>query len=404
MPHPDDAQALEDQIFGGGESDLSDVDGDEQHSRGVSAQRRYRQHKEDGDDDNRSQNQYEDEEYPAFTAPDSASLPKFRKTSSKAHGNSSSQKHRRPTETEEYDQQQADELEQEAVPIDPEALRKQDLYDRIDQAAGKNKKGKKRRKKGGDDDLEMLADEEVSQLRSKMMAAVNEDNEANEERRPATAKMMLLPMVTSTMQKSHLETAILDNGLLEAVKKWLEPLPDRSLPALNIQRSLLQLLTKMSIDTQSLKSSELGKVVLFYTKCKRVDTSIKRLADNLVTTWLRPIIRRPASYHSRAPLPVSSQQTNDSNIINLSNRPVAPIPSSSSNNQINRSQRARIPETIHQAFQFAPTSSLSLNSNGLDETGSQNPAFKKGSQKATAKKTREWARKMIDAKKGQRIG
>ncbi|KAG0139300.1 hypothetical protein CROQUDRAFT_395774 [Cronartium quercuum f. sp. fusiforme G11] len=114
----------------------------------------------------------------------------------------SSQKHHHPTETEEYDQQQGDELEQKPIPIDPEALWKQDLDDRIDQVASKNEKGKKLRKKGGDDDLEMLADEEVSQLRSKMMAAVNEDNEANKERRLATAKMMLLPMVTSTMQKN----------------------------------------------------------------------------------------------------------------------------------------------------------------------------------------------------------
>jgi hypothetical protein len=40
----------------------------------------------------------------------------------------------------------------------------------------------------------------------------------------------------------------------------------------------------MSIDTQSLKSSELGKIVLFYTKCPRVDPAIKRMADQLVST------------------------------------------------------------------------------------------------------------------------
>ncbi|KAG0145557.1 hypothetical protein CROQUDRAFT_93674 [Cronartium quercuum f. sp. fusiforme G11] len=117
--------------------------------------------------------------------------------SSKAHGDFSSQKHHHLTETEEYDQQQADELEQELIPIDPE-----DLYDRIDQVASKNKKGKKLRKKGADDDLEMLADEEVSQSRPKRMAAVNKDKKSNEERRLATAKMMLLPIVTSAMQKS----------------------------------------------------------------------------------------------------------------------------------------------------------------------------------------------------------
>lgn len=391
---------LEDQIFGGGDSDLSDVDGDDhQHAQPSSA--RHREEDVDGEyedsDGEAAHSQHaHDEDYneTSQTRPTSTSFPKFRK-SSKA-GDSSERrppkenKQRRPTEAE----QQADQLHEEAIQMDPEELRRQELYDRIDQAAGKNKKNKKRRRKGGDEDLEMMADEEVSKLRARMLGAVNMDLEANEERRPATAKMMLLPLVTATMQKSHLETAILDNGVLEAVKKWLEPLPDRSLPALNIQRSLLQLLSKMTIDTQSLKSSELGKVIVFYTKCKRVDPSIKRLADNLFTSWLRPIIRRPASYRSRAPLPVSSLPNTDTNIINR------PTPSSQAPN---RSKGARIPETIHQAFQFAPTSTLDANPQG-DEGGSQNPAFKKGSQKATAKKTREWARKMVDAKKGQRMG
>ncbi|KAH9815477.1 hypothetical protein DFH28DRAFT_968039 [Melampsora americana] len=394
--HP--SRDLEDQIFGGGDSDLSDVDADDlQHAPQPSARHR----EEDGDgeyedsDGEEAHSQHaHDEDYNETneTRPTSASFPKFRKSSKVADSSErrppKENKQRRPAEPDQH----VDAAE-EAIPMDPEELRRQELYERIDQAAGKNKKNKKRRRKGGDEDLEMMADEEVSKLRARMLGAVNMDLEANEERRPATAKMMLLPLVTATMQKSHLETAILDNGVLEAVKKWLEPLPDRSLPALNIQRSLLQLLTKMTIDTQSLKSSELGKVIVFYTKCKRVDPSIKRLADNLFTSWLRPIIRRPASYRSRAPLPVSSQLNTDSNIINR------PTPSSQAPN---RSQRARIPETIHQAFQFAPTSTLDTNQG--DEGGSQNPAFKKGSQKATAKKTREWARKMVDAKKGQRMG
>ncbi|KAG0139225.1 hypothetical protein CROQUDRAFT_101908 [Cronartium quercuum f. sp. fusiforme G11] len=46
----------------------------------------------------------------------------------------------------------------------------------------------------------------------------------------------------------------------------------------------------MSIDTQSLKLSELGKVILFHTKCKRVDTSVKHLANNLVKIVKRWVV------------------------------------------------------------------------------------------------------------------
>ncbi|MBW0495475.1 hypothetical protein O181_035190 [Austropuccinia psidii MF-1] len=291
--------------------------------------------------------------------------------------------------------------EAEPVPLDPEEQRRQELYDRIDEAAGKNRKGRRSRRKGNDEDLELMADEEVSHLRTRMIAAVNLDIQANEQRRPATSKLVLLPLVTSTMQKSHLETAILDNGVLEAVKRWLEPLPDRSLPALNIQRSLLQLLSKMSIDTQSLKASQLGRIVLFYTKCPRVDPSIKRLADNLVSTWLRPIIRLSASYRSRAPLPIAPVNNNYSQ--EFPPRPSQSADPARAQSQDTRgSQRAKIPETIHQAFQYAPMSQLDSNAN--DRSNTQNSVSKKNSHKATAKKTREWARKVQDAKKGQRMG
>lgn len=93
--------------------------------------------------------------------------------------------------------------------------------------------------------------------------------------------------------------SIIDNNLFEGVRRWLEPLPDRSLPALNIQSFLFEQLTKMYIDTNTLKESGLGRIVLFYTKCKRVTAFIQRQAHELVAAWSRPIIKRSASYRDR---------------------------------------------------------------------------------------------------------
>lgn len=93
---------------------------------------------------------------------------------------------------------------------------------------------------------------------------------------------------------------MIDNNLLEAVRRWLEPLPDRSLPALNIQRELFSTIRKMEfIDSSVLKESGLGRVVLFYTKCKKVTPDIARIANDLVSMWSRPIIKRSASYRDR---------------------------------------------------------------------------------------------------------
>jgi transcription factor SPN1 len=60
------------------------------------------------------------------------------------------------------------------------------------------------------------------------------------------------------------------------------------------------MLKKMEfIDSAVLKESGLGRIVLFYTKCKRVTPDIKRIAGELVSTWSRPIIKRSASYRDR---------------------------------------------------------------------------------------------------------
>jgi transcription factor SPN1 len=80
------------------------------------------------------------------------------------------------------------------------------------------------------------------------------------------------------------------------VRRWLEPLPDKSLPALNIQNAFFDGMGKMYIDTNTLKDSGLARVVLFYTKCRRVTAGIQRQATALVSVWSRPIIKRSASY------------------------------------------------------------------------------------------------------------
>ncbi|KAF9801647.1 hypothetical protein IEO21_10072 [Rhodonia placenta] len=160
---------------------------------------------------------------------------------------------------------------------------------------------KPRRKKKDDDDvLDRYADEEVSRLREAMMTAAQDDEQANREKLPATSKLRLLPQVMEVLRKNSLSQSIIDNNLLEGVRKWLEPLPDKSLPALDIQKEFFPILKKMEfIDTPVLKEARLGPVIIFYTKCKRVTPDIARLANDLVSAWSRPIIKRSASYRDR---------------------------------------------------------------------------------------------------------
>ena len=44
------------------------------------------------------------------------------------------------------------------------------------------------------------------------------------------------------------QDSILDNQLLDGIRLWLEPLPDRSLPSLDIQNSMLDILNTVSLE------------------------------------------------------------------------------------------------------------------------------------------------------------
>ena len=122
--------------------------------------------------------------------------------------------------------------------------------------------------------------------------------------RAAMHKLKLLPEVIALLNRNSrdIENAIVDpeTNLLESVRFFLEPLSDGSLPAYNIQRELFSALAKLPIDKESLISSQLGKIVLFYMKSKKPELNIKRAAERLYHEWLRPILNRSDDYRKRA--------------------------------------------------------------------------------------------------------
>ena len=76
-------------------------------------------------------------------------------------------------------------------------------------------------------------------------------------------------------------------------------LNDGSLPAYNIQRDLFTAMTKLNVEKESLLSSGIGKVVLFYTRSKKPEPAIKRMAERLLGEWSRPILKRTDDYKKR---------------------------------------------------------------------------------------------------------
>lgn len=134
-----------------------------------------------------------------------------------------------------------------------------------------------------------------------MEEACNADNTARERGEPAIHKLKMLPEVVSILNRTELQSMLLDpeTNFLQSVKYYMEPLNDGSLPAYNIQRDMFAVLLRLPIEKEALLSSGIGKLVLYYTKSKKPEVSIKRNAERLLGEWSRPILKRSDDYKKR---------------------------------------------------------------------------------------------------------
>jgi transcription factor SPN1 len=156
----------------------------------------------------------------------------------------------------------------------------------------------RRRKLTLDDEIEM--DKMASELREQMLDAAEQDITLRESSKPAIKKLALLPKVIGSMTRKDIQESLLDGGILAAVKVWLEPYEDGSLPLLDIRTNLLESLDTMPIEKHHLKESGLGRIVMYLYKYPLETKENKKLASRLIDKWSRPISGQTHDYRHLA--------------------------------------------------------------------------------------------------------
>ncbi|XP_028275582.1 protein IWS1 homolog isoform X2 [Parambassis ranga] len=141
------------------------------------------------------------------------------------------------------------------------------------------------------------ADDVVNAMITKMNEAAEEDRTLNSQKKPALKKLTLLPQVVMHLKKQDLKDTFIDSGVMSAIKEWISPLPDKSLPALRIREELLRILQELpSVSQETLKHSGIGRAVMFLYKHPKESRCNKDLALKLINEWSRPIFGLTSNY------------------------------------------------------------------------------------------------------------
>lgn len=144
-------------------------------------------------------------------------------------------------------------------------------------------------------------DDLAQTLKEQMIEAADSDNKSIALKQPALAKLKLMPQVSSLLAKRHLSDVLLDNGILESIRRWLEPSRTTGmLPTASLRISLLRSLKLLPIELVHLRESGLGRIVMFYARPPRAvqaalssdPPELQKLAKELVTLWTKPYTSR----------------------------------------------------------------------------------------------------------------
>ncbi|KAJ3373220.1 Transcription factor iws1 [Allomyces arbusculus] len=215
------------------------------------------------------------------------------------------------------------------------------------------------RKRRKDVDAQDASDHAI-RLRDRMLVAAQRDVDAHDRKETALHKLNMLPEVVRELQRTDLYEVYLDHHILDAIRAWLEPLPDGSLPLYDIRREMFNTLAKLPIDTDNLREVKIGPLVTFYTRAPRETNDIKKIAQSCITKWSRPILNISDSYRDVRldEHRVDLSQIHSQPVLDASQRHITSLSASQLTPEERAAKRARVPIPNAAGYLVRPSSNV----------------------------------------------
>ena len=141
-------------------------------------------------------------------------------------------------------------------------------------------------------------EQEATDFLRKMDAAADTDDESIAAKTPALKKLAMLTEVMDMLAQKDMQRVLLDLDLLMVCKRWVQPLPPdgKTLGNLTVRRRMIESLSNMTgengINSQDLKRSGFGKVVMALFKHKSETPDMKKMLKAMIEQWSRPIFQK----------------------------------------------------------------------------------------------------------------
>eukprot|EP00041_Stephanoeca_diplocostata_P018022 m.373914 g.373914 ORF g.373914 m.373914 type:complete len:519 (+) comp20893_c0_seq3:310-1866(+) len=164
------------------------------------------------------------------------------------------------------------------------------------QAMLQRKKQQNQRKRRKKDNQSLEEDERrkalVDQLKATMARAAEKDLAANKARKPATSKLAVLDVVRAGLKNEAVKEFLIEQGVFREMALWLAPDDRGVLPNIKIRDALIRILINppfISVDTDDLRATNIGKVLMMLLESKSETQENKKLLTKIIRTWSKRV-------------------------------------------------------------------------------------------------------------------